>query len=173
MLPLWLPYPSGCSSRCPAGSTGHGQDTLPRSGGAIPLLDLHSNRSLYFFSCCVRSRVKGGHFPLPPDSLNHSQCSAEDLESPYGSEHPVSGFDELYCPERGESGTSTWAGQQLPRAAPGVSRDGLRWQQDTTCRSLSSRGAVWEGKAKPCTIWDFKLILSAQLTGLPTLQTAR
>lgn len=35
------------------------------------------------------------------------------------------------------------------------------------------QGAIWEGKANSSAIWDFKLILSAQLKGLPTLQTAR
>lgn len=149
------------------------QDTLPRSEGTISLRALPSNWILYFFSCCVRSGVKGGHFPLPPNSLNHCQCCSEGLESPSGCERPVTGFDELYCPERGESGTGTWAGEILLQGAPGVSRDGVRWQRDTKCCSSSSQGAAWEGKANPCTIWDFKLILSAQLTGLPTLQTAR
>lgn len=61
------------------------------------------------------------------------------------------------------------AGQLLPTAAPGVSRDRMRGQQTPKADPYPPR----EGKANPCTIWDFKLILSAQLTGLPALQTAR
>lgn len=91
--------------------------------------DLPSNWIIYFSSCCVRSRVKGEHFPLPPNSLNHSLCSTEDLESPSGSEHPVTGFDELYCPERGRVAPAP--GQDnccpwLPRGSAGTGGGGSR-----------------------------------------------
>lgn len=124
------------------------QDTLPCSEGTIPLLVLPSNWIIYFFSCCVRSRVKGEHFPLPPNSLNHSQCSTKNLESPYGSEHPVTAF---YCPERGESGTGTWAGQLLPTAAPGprVSRDGAEVAARHQMQLPTLTGSSLGGKSQP------------------------